>query len=396
MEFTKIVDRHGRTMPKGAPPILVAHPIYGDLGICEAGRGFIPKKGRWTSTNAILRDASRSTVKTLRKIEDHAPKFVMGAIASLLARDPMAMPYILGAIASYDNIVTSRGNGTGHDYWCSLTATIGGVTLSWYDTFKGSWTPGSFPSVTAYVNGATGGAVMDAASNGSWMDNASGATKKYIVSVGLTTANITGFSLGILYDCLWAGSLTIVNNTTTNPTTDVAVTRYTGTAAAGNMLMATLTATLTYSAGTPTITVNYVDQAGGTGKSTISLAPATGPLTNRIIYNTAHNSATVNASTPFMPLTNSGSSGVRQLEQISYATGLTITSGAVDHKIVRPLVIMPFISANSYIEQDTTLNIGNMVELVTASQVCGCLSWAVFTGGTTATTMSTMIRTAEN
>jgi hypothetical protein len=375
---------------------MVAHPSYGALGTCQPGRGFVPHRGRWASTRAILRDADRSTVRTLRLIEDRAPSFVAAALAAAFLRDPLALPILLpalGAISTYDGIVSARGSGALQDVWMQLTATVGGVTLMWYDTYKQAWTPGAVPSITAYTNAGTGGAVMDATSMGSWLVNPGGTNKKYIVSCGLSTPNIAGFTLAMLMDNLWAGSYVITSNVTINPTTDVSVTRYTGASRAGNMMMCVLASTLTFSV-VATITTTYTDQAGVTGKTTISIVPATGALINRVIFNTLHNSATVVASTPFMPLTNAGSYGIDKLEQVVIAGG-TVTAGSIEHKIVRPLIIMPFIAANSYIEQDTTLNIGNMVELVNASQVCGALSWSVFTGGATATTMSAFLRTIE-
>lgn len=393
MNFNELVNAYGRTMPKGVPPIVVAHPIYGKLGMCESQKGFVPEHGRWASSKAILRDADSRTIKALRKIEDKAPSFVLAAIAALLTKNPMALPYVLGAISTYDGIVAARGGGALQDIWMTLTTAIGGITLSWYDTFKQTWSPGAIPTVAAYTHGGTGGAVMDAASNGSWLTNPTGVNKKYIVSCGLTTTSITGFALAMLMDNLWGGEYLLTSNTIINPTSDIEVTRYAGTAANGNMLMCTLASTLTHT-GAATITVTYTNPNGDTGRTTISVTPATGALVGRIILNTLHSSATVIASTPFMPLTNSADTGVKMVEQIQVAGG-TVTAGTVNHKIVRPLLIMPFIAAASYIEQDTTLNIGNMVELVNVSQVCGALSWAVFTGGASTATMSAFLRTVE-
>ena len=393
MNFVELVNAYGRTVPKGAPPIMVAHPNYGELGTVEARKGFIPKRGRWASARAILRDANRNTIKLLRGIEDHAPKFVTAAIIAAIAKNPMALPYIIGTISTYDGIVAARGGNVYQDYWMALTATFTPVTLSWYDTWKMAWTPGTVPTVTAYTNAGTGGAVLDATSNGSWIANPAGSNHRYIVSCGLSTTSITGVAIAMLMDNLWAGSYAITSNATINPTTDVPVTRYATTTSPGNMMMVVLTSTLTHT-GAPVLTTTYTDQAGVTGKTTAGTAPATGVLVNRVIYNTGHGVATVVASTPFMPLTNAGSSGVRSLEQVVVSGG-TCTVGTVDHKIVRPLIVMPFIAAASYIEQDSTLNIGNMVELVNVSQVCGCISWAVFSAGTTALTFSSFLRTVE-
>jgi hypothetical protein len=392
MNFVNLVNAYGRTMPKAAPPIIVAHPNYGELGSLSK-KGFEPVKGRWASANAIMKDSSNFEIKTLRRIEDFGHS-IGNQLYKTLKKYPILMPQILQAISTYDGIVSSRGGGTGHDYWMAMTATLGGVTLSWYDSWVTAWTPGSVPSVTSYADSGTGGAVMNSASNGSWLHNASGSTLKYIVSVGISTPNITGFTLAMLVDNLFAGSYVITSNVTINPSSDIAVTRWSSTAdSKGNMMMCTMASTLTHG-GAPTITTTYVAD-DDSSDTTISVAPATGVLVNRVVFNTLHNSATVVACTPFMPLTNGGAAGVKNLSQVAISGGTSVTAGTIHHKIVRPLVIMPFIAANSYIEQDTTLNIGNMCELKTVSQVCGCLGWLVFTGGTTATTMSSMVRTCE-
>ena len=122
MNFVDIINSHGRTMHKDSPPVLVAHPVYGELGRCDY-KGFHPKRGRWASTRAILRDSSRTTVKLLRKFEDYAPSFAIAGIVALLAKDPFAMPYVIGTISTYDNIVTARGSGAMQDVWMNMTAT---------------------------------------------------------------------------------------------------------------------------------------------------------------------------------------------------------------------------------------------------------------------------------
>lgn len=379
MNFVELVDAHGRTMPRGAPPIMVAHPIYGLLGYCTPGKGFVPPKNRWWSTRAIIKDSDRNIIRMIRRLEGQR-----------------------GAISNYDGIVSARGSGAIQDVWMSMTANQTPASTVWYDLMNfASWQPMTAPSITAYVNGATGGAVLNATSNGSWLTNPTGSNKKYIISMGLTIGSIAGFSLAMLYDCLWAGSYNLVsNNVTINPTTDVSVTRYASTTpgdadfAGGNMMqMVVYSASFTFSVA-GSITTTYTDELGNTGHTTIFIPSASGLLINRIVGNTGHNSATVIPCTPFMPLTNGGDSGVLKLEQVVIG-GMTCTVGTVYHKIVRPLLIMPFIAASSYIEQDATLNLGNMIELHNVSQVCGCLGWNLFSTGTNAASMSAFMRTVE-
>lgn len=414
MNFVKMVEDHGKTMPKGAPPILVAHPEFGELG-CVSKRGFVPIRGRWSIIDAILRDADREELKALRKMEDNAPSLIVTAIKSFLKREPYGLPYVMskikeisymvlanqhGAITTYDGIVTARGSGAMQDVWMNMTATQTSVTLSWYDLMSfTSWQPMTAPSYTAFTAG-TGGSVMDAPDNGSWLTNPTGTNKKYIVSMGLNVNSITGFSLAMLYDCLWAGTYSITSNTTITATAIVPVTRYSSTTpgnaeySGGNMMQATInSATITHTVA-PVLTTTYQDQGGTATRTTISTMPATGIARNRIVGNTTHNTATVVTASPFMPLTNNGASGVIGVKAVQVSGG-TCTVGALTHKIVRPLILMPFIAANSFIEQDTTLNIGNMVELHNVSQVCGCLGFNVFSAGTTAAAMSAFIRTVE-
>lgn len=399
MHFVDLVDAYGRSIHPKAPPVAVAHPLYGKLGDCVGGKGFVPEKNRWASTRALLRDDHRAVIKALRRFED---TFIgMGSkLQRWLEKNPWGTPIALHVINTYDNIVAARGNGALQDIWMAMTANQTPVTLSWYDLMSfANWSHATAPSISAYTSAGTGGAVSDATSNGSWLTNPQSTNHKYIVSMGLTATSISGFALAMLYDQLWAGQYVITSNATINPTTDVAVTRYASTTpgnadyAGGNQMMSVLASTLTFSVA-GAIATTYTD-GNGTGSKTNSwITSASGMLINRVVGNTTQASATVQPNTPFMPLTNAGTPGVTELQQVVISGG-TITAGTINHKIVRPLVLMPFIAANSYIEQDTTLNIGNMVELRNVSQVCGCIGWSAFSAGTTAVAMSAFMRTVE-
>src|SRR3972149_3449176 len=181
MNYVDHIKAYSRTMHRNVPPIAVMHPSYGYLGACTPRKGLIPPKGRWASTHAILRDSERAEIQALRKLEYRAPNMVMTALKGTLKKEPLARAYVIskvqefnntflgnerGAISNYDGIVAGRGSFvTGQDVWMALTATLGGVTLSWYDSWVMAWTPGSVPSVTAYSNAGSGGAVRDATSN---------------------------------------------------------------------------------------------------------------------------------------------------------------------------------------------------------------------------------------
>jgi hypothetical protein len=393
MNFIDLVNGFGKTMVKDEPPIPVSHPSYGLLGACSH-KGFVPDKRRWASANAILRDSSRNSIRLLRFMEDNAPHAVVLAVSAMLRNHPLMAPVIIGAISTYDGILAARGSGASQDIWLTLTGTaFTPVTLNWYDLMKVGFTPGSVPSISEFVHNGTAGAILNSASNGNWLTDPGGTNKKYLTECTMTTTNLTGYSMALLMDNLWAGWYLITGNTTITPTSPVALVRYSGTASAGNRITTVLETTLTHTVpGTATFT--YTDQSGTGGKTLISVPPATGALLHRVIFNTLHNSSTVIQSSPFMPMTNAGSTGVRSIESITIAGG-TISAGTVETKIVRPLMMIPFIAANSPVKEDSTGNPGNIIELVNASQVCGCLSWSVFTGGTTAATIAAMLRTVE-
>ena len=409
MNFLSLINDYSRNMPLGSPCLAVAHPEYGTLGTCSFRKGFVPVKRRWSSVKAILKDSDREEIKILRSMEDNSSGKIQRILKGLIRKDPRVRSFLVGkfqelghsllgsetgAISTYDSIVSARGSGALQDIWMVLTTAVGGVTLVWYDTWQGTWSIGVAPTPTTFTDAGTGGAVLDSVSNGSWLTNPGGTNKKYVVSCGLTISSIIGFSLALLVDNLWNGEFIYTSNVTLTPTASVPTTRYATTASAGNMLMGTMVTAYTRTVA-PTITVGYTDQAGVGSKSTTAiLGAAIAASTSRVLMNNIHNSATVVASTPFMPFTNSGSYGIRAVDNIVISGG-TVTVGTMSLKIVRPLILMPFIAAASFIEQDTTLNIGNMIELTNVTQVCGCLSWVLFSGGTTTATMGALLRTVE-
>src|SRR3972149_6948005 len=112
MNYVDLVNAYARTMPQNMPPVPIGHPRFGNLGMCEPGKGLVPPRGRWASTNAIIRDAGRNEIKTLRKLEDKAPSIVVTAIKGLLKREPLAMPYVLSKIQEFSHLILGNERGT--------------------------------------------------------------------------------------------------------------------------------------------------------------------------------------------------------------------------------------------------------------------------------------------
>lgn len=147
------------------------------------------------------------------------------------------------AITSYSNLIAARGAGQLTDLFCHSTTAIGGVTTSWYSAMDqtASGRNGAYSTSANFLAGQSNqGAVVNAATTGAFTIPDCGASyKRYLTSASLQVTSLTGFINAMLVDVLWMGiiDLATANNSTVTPTTVVAPTRYTSTAAAGNQIM---------------------------------------------------------------------------------------------------------------------------------------------------------------
>jgi hypothetical protein len=302
------------------------------------------------------------------------------------------------AITNYDGIINARASGNFFDWWEAMTATVGGVTLVWYSGHLAASSVRAAWASTTYVNAGNGGQIYNATTGGA-VPMPAAPSQRYLTTCGVSVANITGFSFAMLYDVLWAGRCVISSTATITPTSEPTLTRYFANYpnaynAAGNMILMVLTATLTFTVA-GTLALTYTNQAGTGSQSTGAITyPASGPASPRVVFNQIGTSSTVNPATPFVNLA-AGDTGVQKVTTVTIA-GLTATSGTADIMIVRPLLVIPYIAASSYIERDSTINMDGLIELVKGSDSQhGCLNWLFFTGGTTATTHSALIRTVS-
>ena len=301
------------------------------------------------------------------------------------------------AITTYDGIINARATGNFFDWWEFSTATVGGVTTVWYSCHLAASSVRPAWASTTYVNAGNGGQVYNATTGGA-VPMPAAASQRYLTTCGVSTPNIGGFVFAMLLDVLWAGRAVISANATLTPTSEPTLTRYQNNYpnaynSAGNMLLCVLQATMTFTVA-GTITFTYNAEAGASHNTSAITYPATGQVSPRVVFNHLPASATINLASPFVPLAV-GDLGVQKVTTIAIA-GLTATSGTMDCIIVRPLLVIPFIAASSYIERDSTINMDGLIELVKGSDSQhGCLNWLVFTGGATATTLAALIRTVS-
>jgi hypothetical protein len=295
------------------------------------------------------------------------------------------------AITTFDGIISARAGGNYWDWFDGLTANQTPIAGAWYNlTGHIAQTGRNVLTYTGFVNASTNGAIMNAATAGAIPIPYSGSSSRYLTSLGAMVPSISGFSALMLIDILWSGGpVTMAAGTITPTSTSPTLTRYTGSAAAyaGNMLMIDIGTLL---GGTPcSIVVNYTKEDNSTTHSTTAFTPTTAAGTaNRVLqYGVSYGPA-------FIPL-YAGDLGVSHVNSITFASGSSPT-GTVYLNIVRPLIIIPTLAANSWVERDITTTMDSMIELVkgTDSQH-GCLAVLGLGNGTTASGMNYTLRTVS-
>jgi hypothetical protein len=296
------------------------------------------------------------------------------------------------AITTFDGIIAARAtSGKFWDWFDGLTANQTPIAGAWYNlTGRITQTARNVLTYGTFVNAGNNGAIMNAASGGAIPIPYSGSDARYLTSFGAMVPNITGFSALMLIDILWAGGpITMAASTITPTSTSPTLTRYTGSAAAyqGNMLMIDIGTLL---GGTPcSIVVNYTKEDNSTTHNTTAFTPtvATGTANRILQYGLTYGPA-------FIPLA-SGDLGVSHVNSITFASGSSPT-GTVYLNIVRPLIIIPTLAANSWVERDITTTMDSMIELVKGSDSQhGCLAVLGLGNGTNAGGMNYALRTVN-
>jgi hypothetical protein len=297
---------------------------------------------------------------------DFLPRFSESWYAASLARN---------AITNYDGIINARASGNMEDRLFVKTTATGGVSGAWYSLLRGA----GFPPTIAPGN-IPGGSVMNRASTGAVPLQNPASGSKYLLTFGVTVPSVTGFSAIMLADILVAAANISANTTAAQTVNTAALTRYTS----GAGVLMTTAVTTALGATASNLTVTYTNSDGTAGRSTGAIAMTGSAAVNRL---------QPGAGGPMIPL-QSGDAGVRSVQTVQFSAAMG--AGVLDLYLYRPLVMIPTVAANTFIERDSTVQIDGLSELVTGtdSQI-GCLGCFVLTGGTATTTLTGFLRTCN-
>lgn len=207
--------------------------------------------------------------------------------------------------------------------------------------------------------------------------NPTSSDKKYLLTHGITVPSISGFSTVLLVDLLVAAANISANSTSAQTVNSAALTRYT----TGEGVRMILVVTTALGATASNVTISYTNQAGTAGRSTGAIA-----MTASCAVNRTQPSTTIF----FIPL-QAGDTGVRSVQTITFSAAMG--AGVLDLYLFKPLMIIPTIAANTFVERDSSVQIDGLTELAYGSDnQVGCLGNFVLTGGTTTTTLLGFLR----
>lgn len=290
----------------------------------------------------------------------------------------LSLPVFAGAITNYDGIINARANGKGEDdtiYASSQTS----VATQWHSIIRsatkfpaGTFAPAAIPGGTATNRATTGSLSLGIA-------NPTGSDKEYLITVGMTSTST--INMLILTDILVAASNINTNVNTAQTVNTTALTRYTGTASAGNLLTFEVTTALGATASNLTVS-SYTNSSGTTGRTTTAQAMTTSAIVGRLQPTLVG---------PYMALAD-GDIGVQSVQTLQFSAAMG--AGVMNLYIYRPLHFLPGVGTNVYVERDSTVQVDGLTELVlgTDSQL-GFLTFFVLPNGTSTGGLTAFLRT---
>ena len=371
-EYLAYMGRFGRSMPPAWDGAGISQPVNGPG--CERVGRMLPGRGLYLDTDLKRLGITKSLPYVYErsfflKLQEMIHKQCLSVLHSEV-----------GAITTYDAIVNARGSGQTND-WSFIKNTLTSVANQWFALFRAAGMPaaGVFLNTTAPTEAACDRATTGALSLG--LSNPSGSNRKYLLTLGFTSTST--INMGLLVDIhVQGGAFRLTVTTAETVASPVAVVRQYAPSSLGAGNLIAFVATTATSATGHTLTVTYVNQAGGTS-APVFTAPATAVAADGI-YPVA--------TAPFIPLA-SGDFGVRSVSQTQSNTALG--AGVLALILYYPLMFIPGISSNVYVERDSTLQIDALTELANSSQVIGCLSMLVNTNTTSTGAFNGFMRSCE-
>lgn len=289
-----------------------------------------------------------------------------------------------GAITNYDGIIAARAGGKADDkVFTKLSFTT--TANDWYCSARIGGMPGAmtFNSTTAptqtAINRTTAGNLFHP------LFDPGGTDKKYLLTLGWSA--LQQINMGILCDAhVQSGSHRLTVTSAETVAAPVTITRqyYAPLGAGCYIIFITTTGA---SATATNLTVTYVDQDNTAAQTSVITGPATATIADQLWPDTS--SVT---PMPFFPLA-ANDYGARSFSQTQSSAALA--AGVLAGLIVTPLVFMPGIGANSYIERDSTVQIDGLTELVNVSQVIGGAVLLLLPNTTSTGTLTGFLRTCS-
>jgi hypothetical protein len=273
------------------------------------------------------------------------------------------------AISSYDAIIAGRGNGKAEDITIvkSSQTTAANIWSSTLYTAGGNPPAGTWLATTAPTDRVATRATTGAMS--AYLSNPTSPDKKYLLTFGFAAGQ--QINMMVLVDIVNdSGIYRLSVNTEEIVASPTNATRQYGSGTGiGNLLTFVAQAAATPGAAS-TFTYKYIDQGGASTTAPTVSCTNTACAINNVFLNSAAVTGGAGTLGLFAPI-DSADTGVQAIKsaQISVAG-----SGALAGVVCFPLLFVPGIAANAYIERDSTAQIDGVVELVQASSVLGFLS----------------------
>jgi hypothetical protein len=382
-EELAFLGRLGKHMPPAWDGAKVRHIVKspttgGYLGYILPGRGFMPDLDlKYLGITKALPHVYERTL--LNKIYDallRPEKHFRTDLQQVI--DPER-----GAITTYDGIINARAGGKSNDIWISKNS-FTTTANDWYCNARIAGLPGAFTfdSATPPTQAACDRSTAGSLSNG--LFNPGGTDKKYLLTFGWTATQ--QINCGMLCDLqVQGGSFRLTVTTAETVATPVTIPRtYYSPLGAGNYMWGV---TITGASATATnLTVTYVDQDNNTAQTVVIAGPATATIADQCWPDS---SSSVGGG-PFWALA-AGDFGVRSMSDTQ--SSVALAAGAIAVCIGVPLVVMPGISSNAYIERDSTIQVDGLTELVNVSQTIGALTMLLLPNTTSTGVMGAFMRT---
>jgi hypothetical protein len=379
-----------RAMPPAWEGASISHAIGGDggaIGRILPGKGLLLKEDlKNLGINKPLPAVyERSPFLLLtdkwhrRKWSDHTRRAL---VASHLGYSTDIVDRLLserGAITTYDGIISARAAQTGSPLdITAMKPSITSVANQWHSMQMQAGTP------AAQVNTASPGAAMTATNAGAWNLpwTTPGSNNRYLLSFGYAATNIVNFAM--LVDILVAVSALALGSSGTTTFNSAALTRYTS----GAGVLPIFEVSTLFGGTAATMVLNYTAVGTGTNATAAMPVRSTAAILTMLQPSPFSNAA---STAPWISL-GTGDYGLTQTTSIVMG-GTAMTTGAAHLYVYYPLLFVPGLAANMYIERDSTTQIDGLIALAKdGSNVNGCLGLFVQTNTTSSGTITAFMR----